>query len=513
MSCDQTGPKTAGDCTRGSHGRRNRYFRDKQLTVEDYRAEQAYSIERRRLVNRTMLGWGVVAGFEISQDRDGLTVGRGVALDRRGREVVACKSVLLAEAGDLVWLVRNEKCGWEAGEPPKPGEVGECPLYLLSAHYAECPVDGVRVGDDCGGARCEANYICETVVYSLRPVDGCPPECPPGLESCLDQLWHERQRPCCEKNEEQQQQQQQQGPNGAEQDLFVAPVDDRGTQRRLVDWSLDRHCDADFCTSRKLDPVDDLWTDLDGGVPLACVKLDFHCDEAFISEVCDDWTPRRLARPNDALFDLVRGCDLVRIVDVGWRDWLPSDEREIPFSRFAKMFVRPKRLANAPKGRKGSGWAPADTQFHVRFSGPVQVASLTPDIFTIALVQKDDNEAVGEVRRAPVVKIEPDARTEGDPPGTTRGFRPLVSARFWNGEINPDSDSGFDSETIVELCVRTPFILDPHGQEVAGGGRFLPTTQGGPFLSTLTVIPDEAWSRRGASRNARNEVQEISDDA
>src|SRR4051794_26257818 len=39
-------------------GCRNRYFRRKQMTAEDFKVEQAYMIERRRLMNRALYGWG-----------------------------------------------------------------------------------------------------------------------------------------------------------------------------------------------------------------------------------------------------------------------------------------------------------------------------------------------------------------------------------------------------------------------------------------------------------------------
>ena len=87
MSCDEKSPKIAGHCGPCSPATRNRYFRGKLLTVSDYQAEQRYMIARRRLTNRAMLGWGVVSGFALTVDEKQrvLTIGAGVALDRRGR--------------------------------------------------------------------------------------------------------------------------------------------------------------------------------------------------------------------------------------------------------------------------------------------------------------------------------------------------------------------------------------------------------------------------------------------
>ena len=136
------------------------------------------------------------------------------------------------------------------------------------------------------------------------------------------------------------------------------------------------------------------------------------------------------------------------------------------------------------------------------FSGPVQVASLTPDVFTMTLIQRDTNEAVGNMVRVPIQALAIAPTSAGDPPGTTRSFRPLVNSRFWEGEINTDDDSGFDRVTPVEIEVRCDFIVDHLGQMVAGGGRFPPsrgTVPGGRFLSSFTVVPDKDWPAKPQS--------------
>jgi len=179
MSKLMLGPVVAGSCEPCSPGRRNRYYRGKRMQVADYDLEQAYHISRRRLVNRAMLGWGVVQGFEV--DPKTLTVGTGVALDPQGRELVACDEVDLRHCGSVLWLGQQDGCGlMVVDQPAEPKEPEPAPLYLLSAHYAETRIDGVRIEDGCGGARCEANQLCETVVYSLQPIDCCPA----GLPAC-----------------------------------------------------------------------------------------------------------------------------------------------------------------------------------------------------------------------------------------------------------------------------------------------------------------------------------------
>ncbi|MDB5678534.1 hypothetical protein [Sphingomonas bacterium] len=480
MSCETPAPRTATRCGPCSPSERNRYFREKRLTVADFELEQGYLIGRRRLINRAMLGWGVVEGFAIDLRETGVAVGPGMALDTRGRELVACDPVELIAPDDVLWLGKGE-CGWTAGEPLAESDAKDQRRghYLLRAHYAEASIDGVRIDDDCGGARCEGNHVCETVVYSLTPVELCPPglpDCPcEGDDAKLDPVWSEKPVP----------------PG----DPDIVAVHDRGPHDQLVDWSLARH-DPDLCARPHLTRVGHLHVALDDGVPLACVGIAFNCGKAHIAAPIDDHHARRLAYPNNTLFDLIRGCDLTRIQDVGWHRWLPRGHRRVPFDQFAAMFVAPPRsAASGPKLKKGRPRRPpVDTKFWVTFSGPVQVESLTPDVLAMTIVQRDTNEDVGTMYRVPIEAVAVAEPTGDDPKDTTRAFRPLVAARFWEGEINPDNSSGFEGETLVEIEVRTGFIVDVRGQEVAGGGRFVPTdgcTPGGRFLSSFVVLAEE----------------------
>jgi len=496
MSCDTPAPRTATRCGPCSPSQRNRYFRGKKLTVADFEVEQDYLIERRRLINRAMLGWGVVEGFAIKQAEIGVTIGAGMALDPRGRELVACEPVDLAAPGDLVWLARGE-CGWIAGEPPAEPENGkeeDCKegngregndreqyhgRYLLRAHYAEASIDGIRIDDGCGDARCEGNHVCETVVYSLTP------DCTHGLPDC--QCQHEPHAP------------DKEGPRWSHEppasgDPHIAAIHDRGPHDQLVDWSLARH-DPHLCARPRLTRVGHLEVALDDGVPIACVGIAFACGKPHIAAPIDDHKSRRLAYPSNSLFDLIRGCDLTRIQDVGWHRWLPNGHRRVPFEQFAAMFVAPPRAPTGPKTKRGrTPRSPVDTKFWVSFSGPVQTSSLTPDVLAMTIVQRDTNEDVGTMYRVPIEAIAVAEPDPGDPAGTTRAFRPLVAARFWEGEINPDNSSGFEGDTLVEIEVRTGFIVDVRGQDVAGGGRNVPTdgcVPGGRFLSSFVVLAEE----------------------
>src|SRR5262249_36441670 len=53
-------------------------------------------------------------------------------------------------------------------------------------------------------------------------------------------------------------------------------------------------------------------------VPLACVTIVKNCDQWALGVSIEECGPRPLVKRNDLLFDLIRGCDLTRIIDIGW---------------------------------------------------------------------------------------------------------------------------------------------------------------------------------------------------
>jgi hypothetical protein len=74
---------------------RNRYFYGKLLTVRDFNTEQEYNALKRRLINRLVVGAGVVCGLGVSASDDAtLTIESGMALDYLGREIVVEKALI-----------------------------------------------------------------------------------------------------------------------------------------------------------------------------------------------------------------------------------------------------------------------------------------------------------------------------------------------------------------------------------------------------------------------------------
>ena len=69
---------------------RNNYFYGQLLGVENFELETGYSIAQRRLLNRVVLGYGVVCGLGVRVLSGGrrIAISAGVALDRWGREII-----------------------------------------------------------------------------------------------------------------------------------------------------------------------------------------------------------------------------------------------------------------------------------------------------------------------------------------------------------------------------------------------------------------------------------------
>lgn len=74
---------------------RNRYFYGKMLTARDFETEQRYFNNKRRLLNRTLFGAGVVCGLGVCRNDDvSFSVETGMALDYMGREICVSTPVI-----------------------------------------------------------------------------------------------------------------------------------------------------------------------------------------------------------------------------------------------------------------------------------------------------------------------------------------------------------------------------------------------------------------------------------
>ena len=77
----------------GNEFKRLRYFHGMLIEDTDFKAEQVYHMEKRKLLNRSLHGWGVVCGLgiKLNNEKTKITIEPGFALDCHGREIVVCK--------------------------------------------------------------------------------------------------------------------------------------------------------------------------------------------------------------------------------------------------------------------------------------------------------------------------------------------------------------------------------------------------------------------------------------
>lgn len=445
-------PKAAacGGADECAGGLRNRYFPSKRLRAADFQTEQDYLLGRRRLINRAVLGWGVVYGFALPtttppRPRDDeretppkgekdqsdksekgdykpaesepitLTVGEGLALDSAGREVVSLADAEL-DQGNTFLLAKRDGL-WS------PGSLQGAPKgrYVLSVHYAERPQGLVVTDRDCGCGTQEASYVCETVAFSLRALgekDRCPcgePDCPAGPECVAGDS-------CC---------------------------GSRGPHSRLCDWTADppERPKGRLCSWNGLKVGMD-------GVPLACVTLvtpgdECHPIEVIIEDACG---PRRFVKTNDLIYDLLRGCDLTRITEISWAKWHRSTET-VAWSEFQAMVL-------------GSTKDDSATDFVVTLSGPVKVESLQrPGVLTFTVLTS--NEAGWRVlRRVPVTRLQPDP-TRPMAEALTDRFRIMVQSEWVREQVKRGQNSEFNrGDFRVEIEMYGDLVEDCSGQQL-----------------------------------------------
>lgn len=515
---DPTAHKTAphkisakGECCtelKCESGLRNNYFDGKRLTTDSFRVEQTYSLERRHLLNRAIHGWGVVYGYEVASaesqaQKDGsghLKVGAGLALDACGRELLETGTTI--QFKDVLFLDREGK-RWDPDDALKhlgvpPGFSWDNPpqalvdrlkewCWLLSVHYAERGTDHFRIEDRCHSGRDEWDHVCETVRYSLRPIDcdkccghfDCELECECGAGPCCDD------------------------PREQTYEKGLAPAT-RGTRQRggcqclckhLTHLEVGGECGA-LCEIGE--PCGSVRVDLKNGVPLACIKLvTDKCGLAFgtIAEVCG---PRRLVKRNDLLFDLIRGCDLTRINAIGWADWHRKSD-PIPFEEFADAF--------AQGGDEEPEYVTRD--FWIEFSRPVRRDTVRRDCFVMTIITSEPDDVWWETLRVPIVRVKAEDADLVD-------RATIVVDGPWLRDTLRGAASVFQGKvTRVELEVRGDFIVDCNGQAVDANphGRIpVPTgngTPGGTFLSTFLVGPAQT-PPRPASYYSEDRIKGVS---
>jgi hypothetical protein len=187
-SCD------CGVC-KGHPYERNNYYHGKTLSARDLAAEQHYFNEKRWLINRAVIGWGIVCGLRVAYDEGKLVVHPGLALDCCGHEILVCECDSL------------DPC--RIAEELKVDPQGKCePIrWVLCLEYRACKSQPVASPGSCGEGGREHNRITEGYRLTIRHWDdACPDDhddycCPHkslGVETSIHRAFVSKSAKCPE---------------------------------------------------------------------------------------------------------------------------------------------------------------------------------------------------------------------------------------------------------------------------------------------------------------------------
>ncbi|MGW0809108.1 hypothetical protein [Nonomuraea sp. NPDC002799] len=154
--------------------RRNRYFHGKLLDVYHFELETAYFLTMSRLMNRLVVGPGVVCGLDVVRGREPgtIVVTRGVAIDGWGREIVVPRdSEPVPVPPELADRVLDEKDGVADESRSRHRPPDRSVTVLLC--YQECDGEPVSVlaGECDTAAPCAPGAVLERYAVGFEP--GC----------------------------------------------------------------------------------------------------------------------------------------------------------------------------------------------------------------------------------------------------------------------------------------------------------------------------------------------------
>lgn len=163
---------------------RPRFFAGQLLSEQDLNRLDHYIVEKNRLQNRHIHGWGVVCGLEVGCDpcSDMLKVSPGYALSPCGDDIVVCDGVEVP-VGKLICECRDKE--WEDLECRPYRDRDHCrdleEEWVLAIRYQEKPSRGITALRGSGGSdSCGCGPGPSNGSGSGKP-RGAPAQCEPTL--------------------------------------------------------------------------------------------------------------------------------------------------------------------------------------------------------------------------------------------------------------------------------------------------------------------------------------------
>lgn len=184
---------------------RNRYFTGKYMTARDFQGEQTYFLNRHRLHNRLLHGWGIVCGLRVKPhpdpncQKEWVVIRAGIAIDCYGREIVLPKDTPfklppLPELIEEKIIVHDEAVAEEL-EAVEQDSIGSQKIrrkryqrpgsrndwnFLVGIQYIETPIEPVPVlynEGTCDPTHQEANRLQEAAKIVILRWDEVSPDC------------------------------------------------------------------------------------------------------------------------------------------------------------------------------------------------------------------------------------------------------------------------------------------------------------------------------------------------
>ena len=165
---------------------RPRYFPGQLLTDADLTSELNYVIEKNKLHNRYLHGWGVVCGLKVKcapcctghGSNGKVVVESGYAIDCCGNDIVVSNPHEFDVIKRINEIKKKKKSEKDPCEPEEEVTTSPCPegenKYYLVLKYKEKeakPVTALKADDMCSVERCIPSRIKEC--YELDLVDYC----------------------------------------------------------------------------------------------------------------------------------------------------------------------------------------------------------------------------------------------------------------------------------------------------------------------------------------------------
>ena len=177
---------------------RPRFFAGQLLSEEDMRALDHYVIEKNKLHNRYLHGWGVVCGLEVlcHECKGWVNITQGYALDPCGNDIILCQDTPFDVCAAINKCCERKRKDWDcepmAGPPPDCADVEQA--WYITLRYREfdsrgitalksssqstdcgCGSSDCRGGCGCGSQNGNGNAKKRTTVSVRRPAAQCEP--------------------------------------------------------------------------------------------------------------------------------------------------------------------------------------------------------------------------------------------------------------------------------------------------------------------------------------------------